>query len=229
MIIACCDLLSFYYLCRTGNNDNYVSYTFVLLWFAFILLSLSYWKQLVTTKYTTQTSCDLLSFYYLCRTGNNPPASTTDLGRLWFAFILLSLSYWKQHCPSTIKSISCCDLLSFYYLCRTGNNRGVAHLGALCVVICFHFTIFVVLETTPTSALLCMTALWFAFILLSLSYWKQQKPNHSFYDHGCDLLSFYYLCRTGNNLLDGTPCESKLWFAFILLSLSYWKQLEGTV
>ena len=41
-----------------------------------------------------------------------------------------------------------CDLLSFYYLCRTRNNitqvvRILDH-----VVICFHFTIFVVLETT---------------------------------------------------------------------------------
>ena len=41
-----------------------------------------------------------------------------------------------------------CDLLSFYYLCRTGNNsRGFDEPGKV-VVICFHFTIFVVLETT---------------------------------------------------------------------------------
>ena len=42
-----------------------------------------------------------------------------------------------------------CDLLSFYYLCRTGNNPDyLCYLGST-VVICFHFTIFVVLETTP--------------------------------------------------------------------------------
>ena len=41
-----------------------------------------------------------------------------------------------------------CDLLSFYYLCRTGNNTGLPALAASKVVICFHFTIFVVLETT---------------------------------------------------------------------------------
>ena len=41
-----------------------------------------------------------------------------------------------------------CDLLSFYYLCRTGNNPQPLTISVLVVVICFHFTIFVVLETT---------------------------------------------------------------------------------
>ena len=41
-----------------------------------------------------------------------------------------------------------CDLLSFYYLCRTGNNRQLVRLLVMAVVICFHFTIFVVLGTT---------------------------------------------------------------------------------
>ena len=41
-----------------------------------------------------------------------------------------------------------CDLLSFYYLCRTRNNFATRSKDVLAVVICFHFTIFVVLETT---------------------------------------------------------------------------------
>ena len=41
------------------------------------------------------------------------------------------------------------------------------------VVICFHFTIFVVLGTT--------------------------RPKDSIEEVSCDLLSFYYLCRTRNN------------------------------
>ena len=45
-----------------------------------------------------------------------------------------------------------CDLLSFYYLCRTGNNKALLQLIPLRVVICFHFTIFVVLETTTLAA-----------------------------------------------------------------------------
>ena len=44
-----------------------------------------------------------------------------------------------------------CDLLSFYYLCRTRNNSLNLILWKKTVVICFHFTIFVVLGTTQDS------------------------------------------------------------------------------
>ena len=118
---------------------------------------------------------------------------------LWFAFILLSLSYWKQQDFIYCQKENRCDLLSFYYLCRTGNNRFSSNLLDNRVVICFHFTIFVVLETTRSWYATGHRRLWFAFILLSLSYWKQRwrlwRPVRS----RCDLLSFYYLCRTGNN------------------------------
>ena len=144
-----CDLLSFYYLCRTGNNmwkqwrrasRVVICFHFTIfvvlettiqlelndlmrLWFAFILLSLSYWKQLPYVYAPIVERCDLLSFYYLCRTGNNE----------------VVLNYPRA---------TCCDLLSFYYLCRTGNNYGHRSREIRKVVICFHFTIFVVLETT---------------------------------------------------------------------------------
>ena len=143
------------------------------LWFAFILLSLSYWKQLNTRTTLVKLCCDLLSFYYLCRTGNNNRNGKIDVSRLWFAFILLSLSYWKQLFMSP----------------SDGKN----------VVICFHFTIFVVLETTKVAMRTSATPLWFAFILLSLSYWKQLYSQTLSSSYCCDLLSFYYLCRTGNN------------------------------
>ena len=255
MVIGClcCDLLSFYYLCRTGNNGFLnlapvirvvICFHFTIfvvlettyhglgcvqltLWFAFILLSLSYWKQLTCTTDGMFIGCDLLSFYYLCRTGNNyvqflilytmvvicfhftifVVLETTiglqlhQTGQLWFAFILLSLSYWKQ--PSR-RGIICplrCDLLSFYYLCRTGNNNISLTVYDGSVVICFHFTIFVVLETTPSFFDSAFAKLWFAFILLSLSYWKQRRVTSSRPARRCDLLSFYYLCRTGNNFL----------------------------
>ena len=198
-----------------------------------------------------------------------------DQAVLWFAFILLSLSYWKQPQLFPLTTPLCCDLLSFYYLCRTGNNNRPADVCASDVVICFHFTIFVVLETTVWRATLSPLTLWFAFILLSLSYWKQLHLEYgvtrgvvicfhftifvvlettSTGSGGllprCDLLSFYYLCRTGNNervskspapgvvicfhftifvvlettRASSTPLRWTLWFAFILLSLSYWKQ-----
>ena len=123
------------------------------------------------------------------------------LNTLWFAFILLSLSYWKQPLNSANSSSVSCDLLSFYYLCRTGNNFAKVARITEFVVICFHFTIFVVLETTDISKVFTNEGLWFAFILLSLSYWKQPECGGLRAVGGCDLLSFYYLCRTGNNFL----------------------------
>ena len=69
-----------------------------------------------------------------------------------------------------------CDLLSFYYLCRTDNNFEGRASGNQAVVICFHFTIFVVLTTTLYT-----------------------DGNN---EGRCDLLSFYYLCRTDNNELE---------------------------
>ena len=169
---------------------------------------------------------------------------------LWFAFILLSLSYWKQRRVGRHEPCTGCDLLSFYYLCRTGNNGAFAWVLSRNVVICFHFTIFVVLETTLPWNLVKVHPLWFAFILLSLSYWKQPFKNKRLWLFSCDLLSFYYLCRTGNNeaprarrpprvvicfhftifvvlettVVRATSTDLPLWFAFILLSLSYWKQ-----
>ena len=197
------------------------------LWFAFILLSLSYWKQRYPHSLFLLFCCDLLSFYYLCRTGNNHLNSNhyeqhvvicfhftifvvlettlewknNNIFLLWFAFILLSLSYWKQLFLICRSKFSCCDLLSFYYLCRTGNNTWHWGCQSDFVVICFHFTIFVVLETTDVVYLVIVVPLWFAFILLSLSYWKQLRTYGTIPVMRCDLLSFYYLCRTGNNSL----------------------------
>ena len=271
-----CDLLSFYYLCRTGNNVRCFSFAvrvvvicfhftiFVVLetthwdtpamwyalWFAFILLSLSYWKQRWKGTQCLQLCCDLLSFYYLCRTGNNKQVVSSLVSWLWFAFILLSLSYWKQHkhansCPTTVVI---CFHFTIFVVLETTEAAKAKQAEALwfafillslsywkqlngkmyyqiLVVICFHFTIFVVLETTGYNQLILPRTLWFAFILLSLSYWKQHLTSLLSPAPSCDLLSFYYLCRTGNNKgRTGRPVVG-LWFAFILLSLSYWKQL----
>ena len=119
---------------------------------------------------------------------------------LWFAFILLSLSYWQQHERTRRHPTYRCDLLSFYYLCRTDNNLARCVYGHVQVVICFHFTIFVVLTTTWTNQSIPLCKLWFAFILLSLSYWQQPVGVREQARQCCDLLSFYYLCRTDNNI-----------------------------
>ena len=117
--------------------------------------------------------CDLLSFYYLCRTGNNPASRyllTLSVVICFHFTIFVVLETTSSYQAEKGKR---CDLLSFYYLCRTGNNLNRKDKRHKLVVICFHFTIFVVLETTQYKK-------------------DVQKPC-------CDLLSFYYLCRTGNN------------------------------
>ena len=203
-----CDLLSFYYLCRTGNNKNPVSYRsgavvicfhftifvvlettrkngcaiYRVLWFAFILLSLSYWKQPRWKANAVRLVVICFHFTIFVVLETTPYRRLDLFPLLWFAFILLSLSYWKQ--------------LSPYYACETT------------VVICFHFTIFVVLETTRKNHSIHEHGLWFAFILLSLSYWKQQDWRIPPGADSCDLLSFYYLCRTGNNRIYIIRCIS---------------------
>ena len=229
-----CDLLSFYYLCRTGNNRRGCAVFFwcvvicfhftifvvlettktvpgiplLLLWFAFILLSLSYWKQLWMKCSVRSTRCDLLSFYYLCRTGNNAKASFSSWYSVVICFHFTIFVVLETTLYDVIGADMCCDLLSFYYLCRTGNNGRANKFPVAGVVICFHFTIFVVLETTISVSFTLWEVLWFAFILLSLSYWKQRAwfPSHP--PTGCDLLSFYYLCRTGNNRIYIIRCIS---------------------
>ena len=170
-----------------------------MLWFAFILLSLSYWKQHLSISdwEISVVICFHFTIFVVLETTGRQHAIPSSL--LWFAFILLSLSYWKQRGSIIVILTGCCDLLSFYYLCRTGNNITVLGSANWPVVICFHFTIFVVLETTQLPKTPVINPLWFAFILLSLSYWKQQGAFATNTLAGCDLLSFYYLCRTGNN------------------------------
>ena len=145
---------------------------------------------------------------------------------LWFAFILLSLSYWKQQSEWLQCAGVSCDLLSFYYLCRTGNNNPSIYADMPKVVICFHFTIFVVLETTHSPIRLTRFSLWFAFILLSLSYWKQRLRHSRRGALSCDLLSFYYLCRTGNNYWGNVLSP---WWVVICFHFTIFVVLETTI
>ena len=112
----------------------------------------------------------------------------------------------------------------FYYLCRTGNNCGLKNRATSWVVICFHFTIFVVLETTDQPFFITQSMLWFAFILLSLSYWKQhaERTNGWWLVVICFHFTIFVVLETTRSICDQHSCG--LWFAFILLSLSYWKQ-----
>ena len=143
-----CDLLSFYYLCRTRNNlgSRWLFWTLVVICFHFTIFVV-----LETTVWGWQglgVRCDLLSFYYLCRTRNNRIQNYTSMNYVvicfhFTIFVVLETTPMKS-APWPVR----CDLLSFYYLCRTRNNLAIQKWMERYVVICFHFTIFVVLETT---------------------------------------------------------------------------------
>ena len=101
----------------------------LLLWFAFILVSLNHWKQLLITALTG--SLVVICFHFSIF---EPLETTYCCGNvtrlmLWFAFILVSLNHWKQ-------------------------RKRWFHLAKSWVVICFHFSIFEPLETTVFTELL---------------------------------------------------------------------------
>ena len=122
---------------------------------------------------TQGNSCDLLSFYYLCRTGNSKIGISTDFPKVVICFHFTTFAVLETAAKVNLFLEKSCDLLSFYYLCRTGNSAQLTKQIKELVVICFHFTTFAVLETA-----------------------NQKRDIAS---RGCDLLSFYYLCRTGNS------------------------------
>ena len=95
----CCELLINYYLCHTGNSKRPIDIWALLLWIAYKLLSLSYWKQWAQARCRGQQRCELLINYYLCHTGNS-------------SNIFLENSRVG------------CELLINYYLCHTGNSFG---------------------------------------------------------------------------------------------------------
>ena len=101
----------------------------------------------------------LVPLFYLCP-------------QLWFAFILVSLKYRKH--------------LLLYLI--TGNS----------VVICFHFSIFEVSETSANVQSLLASVLWFAFILVSLKYRKHPliKIDLSIYVVICFHFSIFEVSET---------------------------------
>ena len=92
--------------------------------------------------------CDLLSFYYLCRTRNNFLSNIVSFLRVVICFHFTIFVVLGTTALTIAQATLGCDLLSFYYLCRTRNNLVSRRWYHHPVVICFHFTIFVVLGTT---------------------------------------------------------------------------------
>ena len=170
------------------------------------------------------SSCDLLSFSYLCATKNNTflqqldeevvvicfhflifvPQRTTITTltmiweMLWFAFIFLSLCHKEQLLHFLPRSWSGCDLLSFSYLCATKNN--------------------------PMLLPRLLHLLWFAFIFLSLCH--KEQPVRLSHSTNIVVICFHFLIFVPQR----TTAEKRimaeiwLWFAFIFLSLCHKEQ-----
>ena len=120
--------------------------------------------------------------------------------RLWFAFKLVSLNHWKQQ--TWMQQVP------------------------ILVVICFQISIFEPLETTVWQTENAIIQLWFAFKLVSLNHWKQRN----WYDKKiflvviCFQISIFEPLETTIALT--IILSLWLWFAFKLVSLNHWKQLD---
>ena len=119
---------------------------------------------------------------------------------LWFAFKLVSLNHWKQQ------------------------QQDISH--NFLVVICFQISIFEPLKTAERLKQEGLTLLWFAFKLVSLNHWKQ--PDYFKRCHAavviCFQISIFEPLKTAERLARASAHQ--LWFAFKLVSLNHWKQLE---
>ena len=133
------------------------------LWFAFKLVSLNHWEQLINVNWydSSVVICFQISIFEPLGTINVTKFLQTST--LWFAFKLVSLNHWEQ-----------------YLL-----NRHT-HLK---VVICFQISIFEPLGTITFGLRKNESPLWFAFKLVSLNHWEQSRLDPLRYHLGCDLLS----------------------------------------
>ena len=82
------------------------------LWFAFKLVSLNHWKQqeLEEAREAVVVICFQISIFEPLETTKRDKPSY--LGKLWFAFKLVSLNHWKQQLEWKILLRVSCDLLS---------------------------------------------------------------------------------------------------------------------
>ena len=174
-----------------------------MLWFAFKLISLSYWiQQNRSAKYgATVVICFQTYIFVILNTAESKWKQPE--AELWFAFKLISLSYWIQRLPLPPPVLHRCDLLSNLYLCHIEYSANGSRFIDRIVVICFQTYIFVILNTATFPFDLQSKQLWFAFKLISLSYWIQLTLSTLNQVNRCDLLSNLYLCHieySGHNL-----------------------------
>ena len=166
---------------------------------------------------------------------------------MWFAFKIVSLTYFIHRSKICKEASARCDLLSKLYLWLTSYINIHLRNNAYCVVICFQNCIFDLLHTSPIFGADYNDELWFAFKIVSLTYFIHLKTLCNTNQRGCDLLSKLYLwltsyiCRYNSSLCDIVVIcfqncifdllhtsfddiflnEKELWFAFKIVSLTY--------
>ena len=156
-----CFQISIFEPLNTANSQGITLIT--ELWFAFKLVSLSHWIQPPKKEERKDgvVICFQISIFEPLNTAHRLHSSSHP--SLWFAFKLVSLSHWIQH-PKRDREFSI-------------------------VVICFQISIFEPLNTAVTRRGNYSAKLWFAFKLVSLSHWIQQRKNKQRLWWSCDLLS----------------------------------------
>ena len=93
------------------------------------------------------------------------------------------------------------------------------------IVTCFHFSNFGPLETASLRFGSMRLQLWFAFILVTLSHWKQHQPFFTTFQGVVIFFHFNYFEPLETAPFTIAILSPPLWFAFILVTLSHWKQL----
>ena len=120
---------------------------------------------------------------------------------MWFAFKLVSLNHWKQ--------------------------RYDEYKTPLDVVICFQISIFEPLETAAKVSASLSFWLWFAFKLVSLNHWKQRDR----FENDIQIVVICFQISIFEPLETAIKKQRSkievLWFAFKLVSLNHWKQLNS--
>ena len=245
-VVYGCDLLSNLYLCHIEYSRPKEATGRIQLWFAFKLISLSYWIQPISMCRSFRMSCDLLSNLYLCHIEYSDWRHEQidravvicfqtyifvilNTAFLWCSITsaccdllsnlyLCHIEYSNRHPLSYIlfvvicfqtyifvilntavtskeRRFCSCDLLSNLYLCHIEYSFRTKQPALLSVVICFQTYIFVILNTAMVLIGLTSMLLWFAFKLISLSYWIQLRYRFCCSKNSCDLLSNLYLCH----------------------------------
>jgi len=199
--------------------------SYLLLWFAYKTVSLTYRTQRYHFLKCRTCCCDLLTKLYLWHIGHNlgddlqgevgvviclqncifDISDTTITEKyskaiaLWFAYKTVSLTYRTQQKIKYTKRQQRCDLLTKLYLWHIGHNWKIWYWLFAFVVICLQNCIFDISDTTEQYARRCVQPLWFAYKTVSLTYRTQLcglLPNHLLC---CDLLTKLYLWHIGHN------------------------------